>query len=120
MRNRRDLIRFAWRLKPHTGYQSGSRATSGVTPREAQICSDQTLVWRPFSIHCIRNRKKLVDVRRRCIDSNYPASGRVVINEPSLIDISVSEPVLAPGVLLLAPDRLATHRSLPDTANADN
>jgi hypothetical protein len=47
-------------------------------------------------------------------------SGSVVINEPSPVDSSVSDPVCAPGVALLAPDRLATQRSLPATAKAES
>jgi len=37
--------------------------------------------------------------------------GYVAISAPLPVDISVSDPVCAPGVLLLAPDRLATQRS---------
>ena len=46
--------------------------------------------------------------------------GYVAISAPLPVDISVSDPVCAPGVLLLAPDRLATQRSVPETAKADN
>ena len=47
------------------------------------------------------------------------AVGSVLINAPEVMSISVSEPVFAPGVALLSPERLATQRSSPETANAD-
>ena len=43
-------------------------------------------------------------------------AGKVPINDPLTRFISVSDPVDEPGVGLLAPLRLATQRSLPDTA----
>ena len=46
--------------------------------------------------------------------------GRVVISAPLPVESSVSDPVLAPGVLELAPDRLATQRRLPRSAKADS
>jgi hypothetical protein len=46
--------------------------------------------------------------------------GNVAISAPLPVDISVSDPVAAPGVALLAPERLATQRLVPETAKADN
>jgi hypothetical protein len=46
--------------------------------------------------------------------------GTVAISEPSPVDSSVSDPDRAPGVALLAPERLATHRSLPESAKAES
>ena len=46
--------------------------------------------------------------------------GNVLISAPEVISISVSEPCFAPGVALLSPERLATHRSSPETANAES
>ena len=48
------------------------------------------------------------------------AVGSVLINAPEVMSISVSEPVFAPGVALLSPERLATQRSSPETANAES
>lgn len=45
--------------------------------------------------------------------------GNVMINAPLPVESSVSEPVLAPGVALLAPERLATQRLSRSTANAE-
>ena len=55
------------------------------------------------------------------VGTDVDAVGKVVISEPSPVESSVSDPVAAPGVLLLAPDRLATHKSLPslDKAKAE-
>ena len=47
-------------------------------------------------------------------------SGKVTISAPSVVASSVSDPVRAPGVLELAPDRLATQSRSPRTAKADN
>ena len=47
-------------------------------------------------------------------------AGNVPISAPVLVLSSVREPVAAAGVALLAPDRLATHRSSPETAKADS
>ena len=38
---------------------------------------------------------------------------------PLPVSSSVSDPVFASGVLLLAPDWLATHKWLPETAKAE-
>ena len=46
-------------------------------------------------------------------------AGNVAMRAPLPVESSVSEPVAAPGVWLLAPDRLATQRSVPETANAE-
>jgi hypothetical protein len=46
-------------------------------------------------------------------------SGRVVMSAPLPVLSSVSDPVFAPGVLLLAPDWLATHKWSPETAKAE-
>ena len=46
--------------------------------------------------------------------------GKVLMSEPSPVESSVSDPVRAPGVALLAPDRLATQGSLPETPKAEN
>ena len=90
-----------------------------VTPADVGIRSAQKSLWGSFLI-ASGIVKNFANGRCRMNDSSYAGSGRVVINEPSFTDISVSDPVLAPGVSLLAPDLLATHKSLPDTANADN
>src|SRR5580700_11283187 len=45
--------------------------------------------------------------------------GRVVMSAPLPVLSSVSDPVFAVGVPLLAPDRLATHKWSPDTAKAE-
>jgi hypothetical protein len=47
------------------------------------------------------------------------ARGRVVIRAPLPVLISVSDPVFAAGVLLFAPDWLATHKWSPETAKAE-
>lgn len=47
-------------------------------------------------------------------------AGYVAMSEPLPIDISVRDPVLAAGVRLLAPERLATQRSSPDIAKAES
>jgi hypothetical protein len=46
--------------------------------------------------------------------------GRVAMSAPFPVESSVSDPVLAPGVLELAPDRLATQRRPPRSAKADS
>ena len=46
--------------------------------------------------------------------------GSVVMSVPPSVESSVIDPVLAPGVALLAPERLATQRSLPETAKAES
>lgn len=47
-------------------------------------------------------------------------AGYVWTSEPLSIVISVKDPVAAAGVGLLAPDRLATQRLLPDIAKAES
>lgn len=47
-------------------------------------------------------------------------AGNVAMRSPDVIDISVNDPVAAPGVVLFAPERLATQRLSPETANADS
>ena len=63
----------------------------------------------------------LVVVEVSVVGTDVDADGKVVISEPSPVESSVNDPVAAPGVLLLAPDRLATHKSLPllDSAKAE-
>jgi hypothetical protein len=48
----------------------------------------------------------VVDVVGLVVD----AVGNVMMSDPSPVESSVSEPVTAPGVLLFAPDLLATQR----------
>lgn len=47
-------------------------------------------------------------------------SGTVMISAPLSVESSVSDPVLAPGVMLFAPERLATQRLPPSSANAES
>jgi hypothetical protein len=54
------------------------------------------------------------------VEVELDGAGYVAMSDPSPIDISVRDPVLAAGVWLLAPERLATQRSLPDTAKAES
>lgn len=55
------------------------------------------------------------------VEVDAGGAGYVAISEPLPIVISVRDPVLAAGVRgLLAPERLATQRLLPDIAKAES